>query len=189
MVLNLSNAINCWGIFWTAYWISGIYLSYKAYYVNKICDIDRLGDVILSLFCNMFWTFVGTVVIFYLPVRITVDIHVIFKLLLSVLFYHSHYMIHNGVLYKRYHKKHHEFTNNSYALVALYCTWYEAIFVNLFSASLGPVLLDLETPYLYFWYIAVALNSVLTHSGFTYGWLIDDSHDKHHTHFNYNLEL
>jgi len=68
----------------------------------------------------------------------------------------------------------------------MYCTGYEAVFCNLFAVALGPIMLNIPSPYLYIWFGLVSLNSTFTHSGFRLGWLMDGSHDIHHETFKYN---
>ena len=187
--LTFENAIWSWGIFWISYWISGIYLSYKAH-VAKLRIVTDLYKIINCLLLNMIWTFIGTVTIFYLPLKLTVNPNIIIKIILINLitelwFYHAHIMVHQGQLYKRIHKRHHEFTK-PYALTALYCSGYEAVFCNLFAVGIGPVILNLNSYVLYFWFALVAINSTFSHSGFRLGWLMDGSHDIHHIQFKYN---
>jgi len=55
-----------------------------------------------------------------------------------------------------------------------------------FAAGLGPVMLEVGSPYIYIWFVLVAVNSTFTHSGLRLGWLMDGSHDIHHETFKYN---
>ena len=84
-----------------------------------------------------------------------------------------------------FHKKHHTY-RHPWSLTAMYCTGYEAVVCNLFAVGLGPVMLGIEPPYLYIWFGLVALNSTVTHSGYSLGWLVDGSHDEHHRSYNCN---
>lgn len=63
----------------------------------------------------------------------------------------------------------------------MYCSWYEAVICNLMAVGLGPVMLSIPAPYIYIWFALVAFNSTFTHSGFKWGWVIDGSHDLHHS--------
>ena len=137
----------------------------------------------------MVWTFVGTIFIFYIPIRLDTSFNIIIRLLLcnlvtEIWFYHIHIMLHQKFLYKKFHKQHHEF--KFYSLTAMYCTGYEAVVCNLFAVALGPVMLNITAPYIYVWFGLVALNSTFTHSGFTAGWLMDGSHNIHHKFIRYN---
>ena len=185
--LTFENAMYSWLVFWIVYWVSGIYLSWKG---NNIRPVKHLGKVFNTLGLNMVWTFMGSIFIFYIPLHLETSFNIIIRLLLcnfitEIWFYHIHIMVHHPQLYKRFHKKHHEF-RYPYALTAMYCTGYEAVFCNLFAVALGPVMLNITTPYLYVWFGLVALNSTFTHSGFRLGWLMDGSHDIHHETFKYN---
>jgi sterol desaturase/sphingolipid hydroxylase (fatty acid hydroxylase superfamily) len=186
--LKFENAIYSWVIFWGTYWITGIYLTWKA---KDIRPVKKLSKVLNQLVLNMIWTFLGTICIFYLPIKIDTDLNITIKLILcnfitEIWFYHVHVMVHQQQLYKKLHKLHHEF-KYPYALTALYCTWYEAVLCNLFSVALGPVMLTIPPPYLYIWMGLVALNATFTHSGLRLGWLMDGSHDIHHETFKYNF--
>jgi len=187
--LSFENAIYSWGIFWVVYWVSGIYLTWRN---SEARPPKNLPKVLNSLGLNMVWTFIGTIIMFYLPIRIINNLNVVNKLLLcnvitEIWFYHVHLMMHSPPLYKWVHKRHHEFSDDVFALTALYCTWYEAVICNVMAVGFGPVLLSLPSPYLYIWFGLVALNSTFTHSGYKLGWLIDGSHDLHHSDFNYNF--
>jgi sterol desaturase/sphingolipid hydroxylase (fatty acid hydroxylase superfamily) len=96
--------------------------------------------------------------------------------------------MHHPQLYANLHKLHHKF-KAPYALTALYCTGYESIFLNVFSTSLGCVILQIPPLFLYIWFFLVSLNSVLTHSGLKFSFLIDGTHDDHHKFFNYNYGI
>lgn len=185
--LTFEDSIYSWVIFWLVYWVTGIYLSWKG---NANRPVKKLSKVLNNLWQNMVWTFLGTIFIFYIPIRLKTDFNVVIKFLLcnlitEIWFYHIHLMVHHPQLYKKFHKKHHEF-RYPYALTAMYCTGYEAVFCNLFAVGLGPVMLGIPSYYLYVWFALVALNSTFTHSGFRLGWLMDGSHDIHHETFKYN---
>lgn len=185
--LTFEDAMYSWGVFWLIYWISGIYLSWKG---NKKRPVVKLTKVVNCLGLNMMWTFLGTIFLFYLPIRIETDVNIVIKLLIcnvitEIWFFHIHIMVHHPQLYQRIHKLHHEFSH-PFGLTAMYCTGYEAVFCNLFAVALGPVMLNISGAYLYTWFGLVAINSTVTHSGFTIGWLIDGSHDIHHQTFKYN---
>ena len=185
--LTFETAVYSWFVFWVTYWISGTYLSYKA---REIRPVKHLSVVLNNLVMNMVWTFLGSIVIFYTPIRLVTTLNIVNKLILcnlitEIWFYHIHLLVHHPQLYQQYHKRHHEFTQ-PYALTALYCTGYEAVVCNVFAAGLGPVMLEVGSPYIYIWFVLVAVNSTFTHSGLRLGWLMDGSHDIHHETFKYN---
>lgn len=186
--INLIQANLCWGTFWITYWISGIYLSYLSDKSTTNCrKITDLDIVITNLFQNMFWSWISTNLIFLLPFRAFTDYNVLFKFVFCLLFtdmwfYHTHIMMHHRQLYIKIHKKHHKF-QYPYALTGAYCTGYESIICNLLSIGLGPIIVQLSSPYIYIWFILVALNSTLSHSGY---YIIERSHDLHHELFDCN---
>ena len=186
--LTFKDSVYTWILFWITYWVSGIILTY----INrKERPPIKLFEVIITLIINMCWTFLGIVIAYHLPIRIINDYNIVIKYLLSVLitetwFYHAHVFSHHPQIYGKIHKKHHEFTTDSYALIALYCSGYEAVVCNLFSVSLGPLMLGIRGWYLYAWIILVSFNSVFTHSGMVVDWVNNGSHDLHHKSYSYN---
>ena len=186
--LTFDDASYTWLLFWITYWVSGIVLTY----INrKERPPIKLFEVITSAVMNMGWTFIGIVIVHYLPIRIINDYNIIIKYLLSILiaevwFYHAHIMVHHPQLYQKIHKQHHEFTNNVYALTALYCSGYEAVVCNLLSVSIGPLMLGIRGWYLYFWIILISFNAVFSHSGMVIDWVNNGSHDLHHASYTYN---
>jgi len=190
--MELNTAIYSWIIYWFTYWIVGGFLSYIAH-VNKIREISDLKDIIKVLLINMMWTFLGMVLMCFVPLRAMIETHIVVKLFLTYLvtdiwFYHVHIMLHQGQIYPYLHKLHHHFQFPT-SLAALYCTGYEAIFLNVVSVSLGPVIFELPPLYLHIWFFIVALNSVLSHSGITIPFLTDNYHDLHHSHYNCNYSI
>jgi len=184
-VITIDVALYCWLIFWITYWGFGSFLSWRTH-VTGVRKVKDLGEVVSVVSINMVWTLFGIVLLYLFPLRAWTDVHVVIKLFLTYIvtdiwFYHFHIMIHHPQLYKKIHKlHHHEKMIEPYALTALYCSIYEAIFLNVFSTSLGPVIFQLPPPYIYIWYFLIALNSVATHSGLTIPYIIDGTHDKHH---------
>jgi sterol desaturase/sphingolipid hydroxylase (fatty acid hydroxylase superfamily) len=194
-VITINVAINCWLIFWITYWTVGSFLTYKTH-TSGIRKAIHLKEVISVLCINMCWSLFGVIILCLLPIRALTETHIIIKLILTyiltdVLFYHIHIMIHHPHLYGKIHKLHHTFINDSYALVALYCTPYEAIVLNIFSVGLGPIIFQISPPYLYIWFALVGINSVATHSGLTIPYILDGSHDLHHslTFKNYGITM
>ena len=189
-MISVNVGISSWCTFWLTYWISGIFLTWKAHH-EKVREITNLKEVCTVLIINMFWTLLGVLMLAFLPLRIITDTHIIIKLILTYLiadiwFYHFHVMLHQPDIYKYLHKTHHKFLH-PYGLTALYCTGYEAIFLNVFSVSIGIIIFQVPSPYIYIWYSLVALNSVCSHSGYKFWIFIDGSHEFHHTHNNKNF--
>ena len=186
-VLTINITIYCYCIFWTTYWIVGSLISYKMHR-DKIRSVTELTEVVLVLLINMIWTFLAIILLYFCPIRAMTDAHIVVKIILSYLlteiwFYHFHLLIHHPQIYSKIHKLHHRF-RRPFALVALYCTPYEAIFLNVFSTSLGPVIFQIPPPFIYMWYFLVALNALVTHSGLKIPYLIPGDHDEHHFIYN-----
>lgn len=188
-VITFDNAVISWIIFWLTYWIFGSLFTWKGHVTGKRV-VTNLDEVVPVLIINMIWTLVGIVLIYFCPLRAMTDSHILIKLitmyvLMDIWFYHVHLMIHHPQIYSKIHKMHHKF-RYSYALVALYCTPYEAIILNLFSTSLWPIIFQIPAPYLYIWYFLVAFNTVATHSGMNIPFFIDEHHDNHHIKYTVN---
>lgn len=188
--ITLNVAINTWIVFWSTYWIIGSLITYKGH-VDNVRPVKHLKEVISVLLLNMVWTFLSTIILWILPLRSLTDIHIILKFLFSyvvleIYFFHIHLCAHQKNVYKYLHKMHHRFTK-CYSLTAMYCTGYEAVVVNSFSVGLGPLLFQMEEPWIYLWFFLVSLNAVASHSGYRISWLIDGAHDLHHSEFNYNF--
>lgn len=188
-VITIDVAINCWLIFWTTYWILGGLISWTTH-VKGIREIVELQKVIYVLLINMMWTLLGIIILYFCPIRAMTDSHILIKFILTyfiteIWFYHIHLLIHHPQLYSKIHKlHHHKPMNKPYALTALYCTPYEAVILNVFATSIGPVIFQIPVPYLYFWYILISLNSLTSHSGLRVPYLIEETHDLHHLYYN-----
>jgi methylsterol monooxygenase len=63
---------------------------------------------------------------------------IIFIIIQEITFYYSHRLLHNHLIYKLIHKKHHEW-QSPIAISAVYCHPIEHIFSNLFPVILGLV--------------------------------------------------
>ena len=186
-ILTINILIECYCIFWVTYWIVGCAVTYKMH-IDNIRQVSELFEVISTVIINMIWTFLGIILLYYCPIRAMTDSHIVVKCILSYLlteiwFYHVHLLIHHPHLYPKIHKLHHHFSK-PYSLVAMYCTPYEAIFLNLFATSLGPIMFQISTPIIYLWYFVVALNSIITHSGAKIPYLVSGDHDIHHSVYN-----
>ena len=190
-VVTINVGLISWSLFWLVYWTAGGILTWRAH-VDKVREITHLKEVIAVLLINMLWSFFSIVLLCLLPLRVG-DYHVILKciftyLLADIWFYHIHVFAHHPQIYQWVHKMHHKFTK-PYALTALYCTGYETVVVNCFSVGLGPIIFQLPPPYIYIWFVLVSLNTVASHSGYTFSIFIDKSHEIHHAEFNYNYSF
>ena len=187
--ISIDVAIYSWLAFWINYFVFGILLSWYAHR-EKIRRVTHLKEVVPVVLINMVWTLPGILLLYFCPLRAWTEAHIIVKLILTyvvmeIWFYHFHIMIHHPQLYKKIHKlHHHDHMMQPYALTSLYCSPYEAIFLNVFAVSLGIIMFQVPAPYIYIWYSVVAINSVATHSGLYVPFLIDGTHDKHHQFYN-----
>lgn len=99
-------------------------------------------------------------------------------------FYYGHKFFHSPVMYKKYHKKHHEWTA-PISIVATYCHPLEHIVVNLGSVGLGPVVAKADTLTTVIWLIAAWFVTTCHHSGYEFPFLPSPKHhDYHHERFN-----
>lgn len=189
--ITIDVALKCWIVFWVTYWIAGTVLSWVAH-VKRIRLVDNVKEVVSVVTVNMLWTLLGIVLLYLCPLRAMTDMHTLLKFIFTfflteIWFYHVHVLIHHPQLYSKIHKLHHASQNRApWALEALYCTPYEAIVLNVFATSIGPVIFQIPPPYIYFWYFLVALNSVASHSSIKIPYLIEDNHFWHHKRFTYN---
>jgi sterol desaturase/sphingolipid hydroxylase (fatty acid hydroxylase superfamily) len=182
--------------FWLPHWIFGIILSllsHKGYFggTRKITDLYL---VVKNVMINMIFLWIATNVVFILPFRMFINVHIALKYLICLLFtetwfYHVHLLLHHPQLYGKFHKLHHTYVK-PYSLTALYSTPYEAILCNMLSVSICPILVALPPVHMYIWFAIVAFNATFTHSGYKleiFGvTLINGAHDTHHRVFTKN---
>jgi sterol desaturase/sphingolipid hydroxylase (fatty acid hydroxylase superfamily) len=183
--ITIEVSLYSWLLFWLNYFVFGSLLSWYAHKegIRKVTHLKTVLPVVLT---NMLWTLPGILLLYFCPLRAWTDVHIIVKLILTyvvteIWFYHFHLLIHHPQLYKKIHKlHHHDHMMQPFALTGLYCSPYEAIFLNLTAVSLGIIIFQVPAPYIYIWYSLVAINSVATHSGLYVPFFIDGTHDKHH---------
>tara|TARA_R110001599_G_scaffold348704_1_gene576199 strand:+ start:919 stop:1623 length:705 start_codon:yes stop_codon:yes gene_type:complete len=192
MTISLYVAVTTWSVFWGTYWTFGILISCLAHFKN-IRPIESLHEVLSVLIVNMFWSFVAVILLYLSPLRAMTDSYLLTKFILTyiltdVWFFHVHVFLHHPQIYNKLHKFHHNF-RQPYALTALYCSPYECVVGNVFSAGLGCVIFQISAPYIYIWFFLVALNALFSHSGIHFPPFMDGSHDLHHEKFMYNYSL
>lgn len=169
-------------IFFCLYWSVGTLLTLYVNFFNlrKVYDVK---EVTINVMRNMIISFILLNIIFINEITYFDYLHPCIKFLVCLLFteiwfYHVHIMLHQPQLYKLFHKQHHKFTK-PYALTALYCSLYEFIVCNLVTASIGPLIMNLNGIWLYTWITIITLNLVISHSGVGYS----EAHDRHHNLF------
>lgn len=111
-------------------------------------------------------------------------------LMLSCLFYYIHRVLHWPILYKKFHKMHHEW-QAPVACSAIYAHPLEHILNNVIPIFVPSILLKLH-PYELYVLIAIAtIHSVNVHSGYNFYICQAKEHDDHHKYFicNYGAGL
>lgn len=107
-------------------------------------------------------------------------------------FYWMHRLVHTGFLYRKIHKKHHEF-KTTVGISATYAHFLEFIFVDAVPSGIGCALIGNRTHVFtyYMWVIVRIVESTDGHSGYDFPWspfrllflgASASHHDYHHSH-------
>ncbi|KNC22065.1 hypothetical protein FF38_02002, partial [Lucilia cuprina] len=110
------------------------------------------------------------------------------SILQEIIFYYAHRLLHHRLIYKYFHKKHHEWTS-PIAFVTFYCHPVEHCLSNLGPIALTSALINTHVVITWFFTISAIFITMTVHSGF-YLPLSGDSvlfHDYHHSKSNYNF--
>jgi methylsterol monooxygenase len=99
-------------------------------------------------------------------------------------FYYGHRAFHYGSLYKRFHKKHHEW-KSPVGLTCVYCHPVEHIVCNLLPGVIGPLVCGSHICTMYLWFVIMVEQTVQGHCGYHFPFSQSpQSHDYHHAKFN-----
>ncbi|XP_004696805.1 fatty acid hydroxylase domain-containing protein 2 [Echinops telfairi] len=108
---------------------------------------------------------------------------VIFTLVEEVMFYYSHRLFHHPALYKKIHKKHHEWTA-PVGVVSLYAHPVEHLVSNMLPPVLGPLVMGSHLSSITIWFSLALITTTISHCGYHLPFLPSpEFHDYHHLKF------
>jgi len=185
--LILYNSIYAWGGFWVTYHVLALALDSVYKTTNKITK----SDIYYVLMKNMNYTLLGQIAMFsVMPHGILNPQWMIYRFLISmvlveVVFFYTHKLLHHPRLYK-YHRVHHEFIEPC-ASSAMYCHPIEAVFSNQLAVTISPVITGMSLLEIMVWTSFCAINTVKSHSGLRMNYFNSKYHDLHHSKRNVNF--
>ncbi|XP_076048659.1 fatty acid hydroxylase domain-containing protein 2-like [Oratosquilla oratoria] len=114
---------------------------------------------------------------------------VLFELIVYILveeigFYYFHRLFHHRLLYKHFHKMHHEW-QSPMSVTAIYTHPVEHVLANLLPIFCGPLLMGSHIATMWLWISLATLNTLNSHSGYHLPFFPSpEAHDFHHLKFN-----
>lgn len=108
--------------------------------------------------------------------------------LVDVIFFSMHKLMHQPAFYKHFHKQHHQFTAPC-ALSAKYCTMTEHLLVNLLAVIASSWILRAHPLIVMLWTSIATTNATCVHSGYDISNFFPNpySHDWHHEKWSENF--
>ncbi|XP_006815583.1 fatty acid hydroxylase domain-containing protein 2-like [Saccoglossus kowalevskii] len=107
----------------------------------------------------------------------------------EIFFYYSHRLFHHPYIYKRVHKKHHEWTA-PIGLVAVYAHPIEHVLCNIIPVFSGSLIFGSHLLSVWLWLFVAMWGTTIHHSGYHFPLLLSSEfHDFHHLKFNYCFGL
>ncbi|XP_031208192.1 fatty acid hydroxylase domain-containing protein 2 [Mastomys coucha] len=104
----------------------------------------------------------------------------VFTLVEEILFYYSHRLLHHPKLFKKIHKKHHEWTA-PIGVVSIYADPIEHVVSNMLPVMVGLLAMGSHLSSITVWLSTVLTMSLLTHCGYHLPFLPSpEFHDYHH---------
>lgn len=203
----INYVINPFIIHMIVYWGLSIFFAFMDYYLGKKGILynyktqskpirwDMYPKTVKRVLLNQFF-FSLPLQYLLMPYSINLDTPeydwfpiMVFKIIISVLvsdlsFYLAHRSMHHKLIYKYIHKTHHEW-KAPVACRALYTNPIEHIFGNILPVLIPFYILQNHWDIIQFFMIMTTINTVVTHSGYSYHGF-NQEHDKHHEYFNVN---
>ncbi|XP_062979396.1 fatty acid hydroxylase domain-containing protein 2-like [Elgaria multicarinata webbii] len=108
----------------------------------------------------------------------------IFTAMEEVMFYYSHRLFHHPLLYKHFHKKHHEWTA-PISISSIDIHPVEHVFSGMLPLIIGPVLLGSHVITIMVWLSLSLMTIIFAHCGYHFPFVgSSEFHDFHHLRFN-----